>query len=286
MQILERFRVRNPECDRLSEVCGDRMVPIQMATARSLQLPDRPAALTDSAVRGLTMHDYTTGCDRQAPEESEVFYDSLLRWKDVKEHFPGVAKGVIAEYCRLGGQIPYEAGYVYLMHAQGTSYYKIGKSINPDKRLLQISPKMPFETELIKVWGTNFMSIAEKWLHKHFSEFRRNGEWFQLPDEFLFHLLIGCDYEYTLTIRNAYIATINLGLSGEDLSSLNEALSEEVDWVSFGFARFGNSPYPVALLESWFHEIRMENDTSTFELEPPKWILDRLHEGWKKEFWL
>lgn len=63
MQTLEIPIESQLRCDR-SSVRDDRMFSIDMATARESDLPSRPAALTEEAVRGLIMHDYTTsdGC--------------------------------------------------------------------------------------------------------------------------------------------------------------------------------------------------------------------------------
>lgn len=218
--------------------------------------------------------------------EAEHEYDSMLHWNELKKHFPSAAKGIISEYIRVKGQIPYELGHVYLLHAKGSPYYKIGKSVAPDKRLLQISPKMPFDTELVKSWTTNFMSIAESWLHGQFSQFRVNGEWFQLPDEYLFHLLIGCELEYTSTIRNAYLATVNIGLSSDNLNNLNEALMLEMDFTCIGFYSIGNSGYTIALVEEWFYQIKECGDAPSFDHSPSSEFLDRLKEGWKRSDWL
>lgn len=203
--------------------------------------------------------------------------DSILRWGDLKKHFPDAARGVVSEYLRVKGQIPYEIGYVYLIHAKGTPHYKIGKSVAPDKRILQISPKMPFETELIKSWGANFMSIAESWLHSDFSDFRVNGEWFNLPDDYLYCLLTGFEAEYASTIRNAYLTTVTLGLCANDLNSLSESLSNEFKCGSIGLPYFGHSGHTIALLEQWFYEIKHSGDAPSFTHSPSLAFLERLN---------
>lgn len=73
-----------------------------------------------------------------------------------------------------------EDGYVYLLHAKGTNFYKVGKSIAPDRRLKQVYPKMPFETEMVGYVRTNCMSLLEKSWHWVLSCHRVNGEWFSL----------------------------------------------------------------------------------------------------------
>ena len=112
-----------------------------------------------------------------------------LSWQLIKDRFPSFAQELLAEYRRRGGFVPYDPGYVYLIHAEGSDFFKIGKSINPDKRLLQIAPKMPFGTRFVKIWRTNFMSMAETMLHEKYKSQRANGEWFQLSEFDLWNLL-------------------------------------------------------------------------------------------------
>src|SRR6476619_915197 len=102
------------------------------------------------------------------------------RWTELQSDFPAIAEVFWNEYHRVNGFIPHEHGFVYAIHAVGSQYVKIGKSINPDRRLLQIAPQMPFRTRFIKVWRTSFMSMAESSLHKAYEKARTNGEWFEL----------------------------------------------------------------------------------------------------------
>ncbi len=82
------------------------------------------------------------------------------------------------------------SGYIYLMHAKGTNYYKIGRSIHPTKREYQLNnTKGPYDVELIKHIKTRHDVNAEKLLHGHFSKKRKRGEWFEL-DPFDLHLFI------------------------------------------------------------------------------------------------
>ena len=92
--------------------------------------------------------------------------------------------------------LPSDPGFVYLLHAKGTNYFKIGKTNNPHRRIgKEISPKMPFECALINVWATDHMSVAEKAMHQRLSEFRTNGEWFDLPAYVLEELELG-EYQH------------------------------------------------------------------------------------------
>ena len=126
-----------------------------------------------------------------------------LSWDFIKANLPKTAKALVQEFKKTNGFLPYEQGYVYMIHAIGTDYYKIGKSINPDRRILQIAPKMPFSVKFHRVWRSNFMSYAEKYLHSNFEDFRANGEWFEFSednfDSDFFEQKLTHD-----TIRNAY----------------------------------------------------------------------------------
>lgn len=72
-------------------------------------------------------------------------------------------------------------GYIYLL--SGGGYHKIGKTIDLDKRLSQIYPKLPFEVELIHWIETDDIDGFEESLHERFADKRTNGEWFELNQE-------------------------------------------------------------------------------------------------------
>lgn len=129
-----------------------------------------------------------------------------VTWQYICKHYPVFAQNFLQEYHRCNGFIPYEPGFVYVIHAVGSNYYKIGKSINPDRRLLQIAPLMPFRTRFIKVWHSYFMSLAETILHSLFNEERVNGEWFEFNQYNLQDLLGTWGSQ---SVRYAYGSKIN-----------------------------------------------------------------------------
>lgn len=51
-----------------------------------------------------------------------------------------------------------------------------------------------------------YMSIAEKWMHEYFEEYRSNGEWFDLPDNEISDLLDFCEgaSDFSAAIYHAY----------------------------------------------------------------------------------
>jgi hypothetical protein len=71
-------------------------------------------------------------------------------------------------------------GYVYIL--KSGEHFKIGKSINVDQRVTQISPKTPLPVTLIHSIPSNNMSAAETMLHHRCASYRTNGEWFRLPE--------------------------------------------------------------------------------------------------------
>lgn len=72
-------------------------------------------------------------------------------------------------------------GYVYLLKS-GDSY-KIGKSIDVNKRMKNISPIMPHRVTLIHSFKTDNMDVEESRLHQMFDNKRLLGEWFALNEE-------------------------------------------------------------------------------------------------------
>jgi hypothetical protein len=108
-----------------------------------------------------------------------------MSWDEIKVQLPKTSKNLVKAYKDTGGLLPFSLGYVYLIHAIGSDFYKIGKSIKPDRRILQISPVMPFKIKFVRVWPSNFMNDAEKYLHGLFSLERVNGEWFSLNKDYL-----------------------------------------------------------------------------------------------------
>ena len=71
-------------------------------------------------------------------------------------------------------------GVVYLLKIKGKSQYKIGVTTNLEKRLTQISPKMPFALNVEhKIKSDKIYSLEEK-LHNKFKDKHIKGEWFEL----------------------------------------------------------------------------------------------------------
>ena len=75
---------------------------------------------------------------------------------------------------------------IYLISAQHTdaNYYKIGwTKRDPQKRLKELKTGNSHELELVEVFETKWGPRIESNLHKHFGEFRWEGEWFLLNEK-------------------------------------------------------------------------------------------------------
>lgn len=83
-----------------------------------------------------------------------------------------------------------KSGYLYLIEQEQTGFFKIGVSINPEKRLNQLKTSSPTVLKLITKIYTNDMYTLEKLFHKLFlrknstlsegNKWRNNREWFFL----------------------------------------------------------------------------------------------------------
>jgi TetR/AcrR family fatty acid metabolism transcriptional regulator len=73
-----------------------------------------------------------------------------------------------------------QRGFVYLL--RGGDYYKIGRSEDVDKRIIQLASQLPFELELVHVIETDDVFLVEKLLLERFASKRTRGEWFALDD--------------------------------------------------------------------------------------------------------
>ena len=127
----------------------------------------------------LTAEDFTKLC-----AELQRFYSSATS-EQIKEENERVKKALRAERLESQPVKPKKSrnGFVYLLQGEN-SLYKIGKAINVNKRVLEISPKMPFDPILLHTIECDDYTAAESGLHSHFNHLRVNGEWFRLgPDD-------------------------------------------------------------------------------------------------------
>lgn len=72
-------------------------------------------------------------------------------------------------------------GYVYLLKAEGTPRYKIGRSNNPLKRGQKITVQSPYPLTVVdRFWSPDCVT-DEIFFHRKFSEYRVHGEYFEFP---------------------------------------------------------------------------------------------------------
>ena len=71
-------------------------------------------------------------------------------------------------------------GYVYVL--KSGPYYKIGQTQYLDKRIRRLTIQLPFPVEVVATIPCDDCFLAEDYLHRTFSSFRRNGEWFELDE--------------------------------------------------------------------------------------------------------
>ena len=74
-----------------------------------------------------------------------------------------------------------EESFLYFIEAVNTGFIKIGRSANPERRLLQLSTGSP--NELVLVGKVSGGSTVESDIHGKFMHLRNRGEWFQYSSE-------------------------------------------------------------------------------------------------------
>lgn len=78
---------------------------------------------------------------------------------------------------------PPAPGYIYVIHGEGTPWYKIGLSTKPNVRLRQLGARGPFVHRLLHCFAVEDMLGVEQTLHTFFAHKRAQGEWFKLNAE-------------------------------------------------------------------------------------------------------
>ena len=167
--------------------------------------------MINSPSRGMSGIRIFTGKDRNG-REITVFRDSKDTVR-VNEIFPGWMRYrnvpfqniqiVLGEMCfKTESSVWYESpdhdpdsdpepGYIYILNMRGTSYYKIGKSKDYQRRQSQLGILMPTKTDTVAVYKTNKMTESEEWAHSLVCQYNTNGEWFELNESALENLIDG-----------------------------------------------------------------------------------------------
>lgn len=122
----------------------------------------------------LKRHPGATPCDaaRHGPTGRTALYTMARRLRDV-----GFLAGFKAEDEH---RAPPRRGFLYVAHSAFLASYKIGKSIDPARRIRRLSPYYPFDVRLVLTIPTEDMHREEAALHSMFASRHTAGEWFDL----------------------------------------------------------------------------------------------------------
>jgi hypothetical protein len=70
--------------------------------------------------------------------------------------------------------------YVYLIQSLENSYYKIGVSKHPAKRIKELQTGNSSELKLVDTYPTEFAHQIERTLQRRYSHLNKEGEWFDM----------------------------------------------------------------------------------------------------------
>ncbi len=70
--------------------------------------------------------------------------------------------------------------YVYLIQSLEDSYYKIGISKHPKKRVKELQTGNSSELRLVDMYQSEYANKIEKALQRRYSHLRKEGEWFDM----------------------------------------------------------------------------------------------------------
>lgn len=70
--------------------------------------------------------------------------------------------------------------YIYLIQSLEDSYYKIGVSKHPKKRVKQLQTGNSSELKLVEIYESEHAHKVERALQRRYSYLKKEGEWFDL----------------------------------------------------------------------------------------------------------
>ena len=78
-------------------------------------------------------------------------------------------------------KLTHPAGYVYVIHdKQYSGFYKIGRTVEANRRISEIRNTLPGESEIVAIIDTPDAPTLEWQLHQRYADSRKRGEWFDL----------------------------------------------------------------------------------------------------------
>jgi hypothetical protein len=69
---------------------------------------------------------------------------------------------------------------IYFIGIEGRNMVKVGRAINPKKRLTELAVAQPYNLKLLHTIKTHSDSALEKQIHGHLKKHHVRGEWFQI----------------------------------------------------------------------------------------------------------
>jgi hypothetical protein len=70
--------------------------------------------------------------------------------------------------------------YIYLIQSLENSYYKIGVSKHPKKRIKELQTGNASELRLVDTYQSEYANKIEKTLQRRYSHLQKEGEWFDM----------------------------------------------------------------------------------------------------------
>ncbi len=70
--------------------------------------------------------------------------------------------------------------HVYLIQSLENSYYKIGVSVHPRKRVMELQTGNSSPLRLVETYQSEFAHKIEKTLQRRYSHLKKEGEWFEM----------------------------------------------------------------------------------------------------------
>ena len=110
-----------------------------------------------------------------------LLFDGNRQKQQPRSKKPLTAKRPIQNHSLPNGAT---GGSIYLIHAVDTNLYKIGRTDNMKRRWGQLnSTQGPHRLKLIMWEKVRDSHFSERELHRAYSKWRRNGEWFYLDNK-------------------------------------------------------------------------------------------------------
>jgi len=86
-----------------------------------------------------------------------------------------------SDFLQKQAKIVHGSGYVYLVHCEGTDYFKIGVSKRtPRRRLDSMRTGCPLEINMVHTSYCDHYSLVESILHDLYASRHVRGEWFDM----------------------------------------------------------------------------------------------------------